>query len=53
MVAKHGQVLLNFKEKPISPTSSIPFIVPIYEIEIHCHAMEIFGYQMEQYLKVI
>jgi hypothetical protein len=31
MVEKHGEVLLNFKEKPISPTSFIPFIVPIYE----------------------
>jgi hypothetical protein len=31
MVAKHGEVLLNFREKPISPASSIPFLVPSYE----------------------
>lgn len=23
------------------------------KVEIHCHVMEIFGYQMEQYLKIV
>jgi hypothetical protein len=31
MVAEHGEMLLNFKEELISPISSIPFLIPIYE----------------------
>jgi hypothetical protein len=31
MVVEHGEVLLNFKQELISPTSFIPFLVPIYE----------------------
>jgi hypothetical protein len=28
---KHGEMLLNFREKLIFPVSSIPFLVPIFE----------------------
>jgi hypothetical protein len=31
MATKHGEVLFNFREKPIFPISSIPFLVPIFE----------------------
>jgi hypothetical protein len=31
MAIEHGEVLFNFREKPISPTCFIPFLSPIYE----------------------
>jgi hypothetical protein len=46
MATKHGEVLFNFREEPISPISFIPFLVPIFEGRVSILVMGAFGFSM-------